>query len=219
MPVLVADVAGSSTVPDFEVLRDRRLDTLNDSERTREHLARPYTVTAWDEFQTVVNDWDALPVLLLELRTAFAPLELYVGVGFGTVSGWASAAPINLALSGEAFERARQAIGDIKAGKGDKFRRLTRFATGSERHDRLLNLVYGLHDTLLQQISERQWEMIAAAAAADSQEAVARRFDVEPSTVTRNLRRGHYWQLRETVEMLTQEMAHGALALDGAISG
>ena len=124
---------------------------------------------------------------------------------------------MNEALSGSGFERARTAIDEVKDAGRSKIRRLTRFCTGDADRDAVLNLVYALADTLVGQVSPRQWEMIGSAAVADSQEAVARRFGVDPSTVTRNLRRGHYWQLKETAAVLAAQMGEGLLALDGTI--
>lgn len=220
--VLVVDVAGASQLADFETDRDLRLAALNRRHHDRGWVARPYTVTAWDEFQSVLELWSRIPEIILDIRLEFAPLEVYVGVGHGAVSGWSSPQPMNLALSGAAFTRARRAVDAVKASRssrGGKFRRLTSFVTGDEQRDALLCLVYGLHDTLVQQISDRQWEMIGATHRAESQDAVARLFDVEPSTVTRNLQRGHYWQLKETVATLSDQMSGGALALQSTIRG
>ena len=211
--VLVVDVAGSTDIADFEARRDRILASVSHRHAATRAISRPYTVTAWDEFQSVADDVSGVPGIVLDLRLAFAPLQLYAGIGFGPVSGWRSDKPMNEALHGPAFERAREAIDAVKAG-GGKYPRLTAFRTGAGDRDAALNLVYRLHDTLIQQISPRQWETMAAASEADSQEALARRFQVEPSTITRNLRRGHYWQLRDTALILGEQLASGPLALN-----
>ena len=216
--VLIADVEASSDVGDFRGIRDRNLSSLSRMHLDKRWIARPYTVTAWDEFQTVSWDWQRLPRILFDIRQVFAPWNLYVGVGYGGVSGWRSKKPINEALSGEGFERARAAIDKLKSGKGEKFRRLSQFDTGDRDTDDLLNLIYALHDTLIQQVSARQWEMIAAVSKATSQEAVAGELGVAPSTVTRNLKRGHYWQLRKTLAVITEQMAQGRLARDRTMS-
>lgn len=213
--VLIADVEASSAVADFRDIRDRKLRSLSRIHLEKRWIAKPYTVTAWDEFQTISWEWQRLPAILFDIRRVFAPWNLYVGVGYGAVSGWRSRKPINEALSGEGFERARNAIDELKSSKGEKFSRLSQFDTGDADSDELINLVYGLHDTLVQQISSRQWEMIAAASRAASQQAVASELDVAPSTVTRNLKRGHYWQLRKTLAVLTEQMARGRLARAG----
>ncbi len=121
----------------------------------------------------------------------------------GQVSGWESSRPINEALGGEGFEHARAAMDALKSSKGDKYRRLSQFITGDSERDALLNLIYGLHDSLVQQVTERQWETIGAALELKNQEDVAARLGVQPSTVTRNLKRGHYWQMRETAAVVS----------------
>lgn len=215
---MLADVAASSGVANFRKIRDSKMKALSNLHLNKQWIAKPYTVTAWDEFQTVSWDWRRLPQILFDARRLFAPWTLYIGVGYGAVSGWRSKKPINQALSGEGFERARLAMDELKNGKGDKFRRLSQFNTGDEDQDDLLNLIYGLHDTLVQQISPRQWEIIAATFKATNQEAVAKAFKVDRSTVTRNLQRGHYWQIMKTLSVVSNQMERGRLARNRAIS-
>ena len=205
--VLLVDVVGSSKIRDFAAGRDRRIRTLSKRHAGKDWTAADYTVTAWDEFQTLLWDGQWLPQVLLDIRQVFAPWEVYLGIGIGAVSGWRSRKPINEALSGEGFNRARRAMEELKAGKRDKYRKLTRFRTGDDEQDTLLNLVYGLNDTLVQQTTPRQWETIGAALRETSQEDVAEKLDIRPSTVTRNLKRGHYWQMRETLALVSRLMS------------
>lgn len=51
--VLLVDVAGSSSLPDFRAGRDRRLRALSQRHLAAGWIAADYAVTAWDEFQTV----------------------------------------------------------------------------------------------------------------------------------------------------------------------
>jgi len=210
--VLLVDVADSSSVADFREGRDRQIGRLNRLHRDKGWIAADYTVTAWDEFQSVSWQFERLPHILLDVRQIFAPWEVYIAVGCGSVLGWTSPRPINEALSGEGFERARAAMDALKSSKGDKYRRLSRFLTGDEERDSLLNLIYGLHDSLVQQVTERQWETIGAALLLGNQEDVAGKLGVQPSTVTRNLKRGHYWQMRETASVVSALLADKPLA-------
>lgn len=210
--VLLVDVAGSSSLPGFREGRDRRIRKLSKRHREKQWIAASYTVTAWDEFQSVLWNLEVLPHILLDIREVFAPWEVYIAVGCGAVTGWRSEKPINEVLSGEGFERARQAMDELKSSKGDKYRRLTRIRSPDNDRDTLLNLIYGLHDTLVQQVTERQWQTIGAALRLDNQEDVAKRLGVQPSTVTRNLKRGHYWQIKETAAVLSLLLAGKAPA-------
>jgi hypothetical protein len=210
--VLLVDVVGSSALEDFVGGRDRRIGQLNERHRARNWIAAPYTVTAWDEFQSVLWQLETIPPILLDIRRVFAPWEVYVAVGIGEVTGDSLRKPINEALSGTAFDRARQAMDALKSSKGDKYRRLTRFRSADRERDALLDLVYGLHDSLAQQITERQWETIAAALEFDNQEDVATHLHVRPSTVTRNLKRGHFWLLKDTAETVSALLGSGALS-------
>jgi hypothetical protein len=210
--VLLVDVAGSSSLVEFREGRDRRIRELTKRHRQQNWTAADYTVTAWDEFQSVLWRLERLPHVLLDIRQVFAPWEVYVAVGCGQVAGWRAQAPINEALSGEAFERARAAMDGLKSAKGDKYRRLSRFRTGDENRDALLDLIYGLHDSLVQQVTERQWETIGATLELENQETVAGTLGVQPSTITRNLKRGHYWQMLDTRSTVAALFADTLLA-------
>jgi hypothetical protein len=211
--VLLVDVAGSSSVPDFRAGRDSRMQRLTTLHRQKDWIGADYTVTAWDEFQSVTWQLEQLPHILLDVRRVFAPWEVYIAVGCGRVVGWRSTRPVNEALSGEGFERARSAMDALKSSRGEKYRRLSQFVSGDAERDSLLNLIYGLHDSLVQQVTERQWETIGAAFLLESQEDVASQLGVQPSTVTRNLKRGHYWQMRETAAVVSALLAGKPLAL------
>lgn len=210
--VLLIDVADSSSVADFREGRDHRIGRLTTLHREKDWVAADYTVTAWDEFQSVSWRLEQLPHVLLDIRQIFAPWEVYIAVGCGSIFGWHSSRPINEALSGEGFERARAAMDALKSAKGDKYRRLSQFLTGDAERDSLLNLIYGLHDSLVQQVTERQWQTIDAALSLGNQEDVAGKLGVQPSTVTRNLKRGHYWQMRETATVVSALLSAKPLA-------
>ena len=68
------------------------------------------------------------------------------------------------------------------------------------------NTVYGLHDTLVQNISEKQWQTINAYLKTKRVDLTARSLGVNLSTVSRNLKRGYLRQLEETVATMTEFM-------------
>lgn len=198
---MIADVVGSSETKDFVRGRDRRLERLSARHLDQGWLRSAYTVTAWDEFQTYGWEPGVVARVVLDLRQTFAPWALRIGIGLGGIRGWRSRRPINEAVTGSAFERAREAIEALDAA-GSKVPRLTRFRTGDATRDSLLDLVYGLHDTLVQGVSERQWETIGHAMSGATQEEIATKLGVDASTVSRNLRRGYYWQMQETLDRI-----------------
>ncbi|MEL7045746.1 MAG: hypothetical protein AAGL66_12095 [Pseudomonadota bacterium] len=198
---LLADVVHSTETADFVRGRDRRLKELSLRHRAEGRIRADYTVTAWDEFQTYTWDGASLPRVIIELRQLFMPWKLRIGVGGGQISGWRSRRPINVALGGEAFERARDALESLTSSR-NKYRRMTRFRTGDDAQDQLLDLVYGLHDTLVQDTTVRQWETIGPAFRGASQDEIAELLSVGPSTVSRNLARGAYWQMKETIDVV-----------------
>jgi hypothetical protein len=195
--VLIADIMASSARKDVRALLGKKIAAASEKHLRQKLIRLPYTVTAGDEFQSLTAELPSLPALILDLRAALRPLSLRVGVGIGTVSDRIQP-PVNQ-LTGAAFQLARRAIDGIKHGSLFKFDVLTAFASGNAAFDDAINLIYGLHDTLVLQITNKQWESIGAFLSRETLEPTARRLRVDISTVSRNLKRGYYWQLAETV--------------------
>ncbi len=194
--VLIADIVGSSSRPDLRRFLGTKLRQAARAHRAL--LKLPYSVTAGDEFQAVALSPAAIPELIFDLRRRLQPLALRMGVGIGELQG-RLIPPVNR-LSGEAFVFARSAIEDVKHGASHKFPSLTGFKSSNESFDRVANLVYGLHDTLLREISVRQWKTIDAYMLHQRRAPqTARALGIGTSTLSRNLRRGRFWQIAETM--------------------
>ena len=197
--VLIADVMASSSQADIRGLLGKRLAAASKRHLHQKLIRLPYSVTAGDEFQTVVGSLAMLPAVILDLRSALRPLSLRVGVGIGHISDRIQP-PVNR-LSGEAFQSARRAIESIKGGSLFKFSTLTAFESRSKYFNNTVNLLYGLHDTLVLKITPKQWDTISEFLGRPTLEKTARRLRLDASTVYRNLKRGYYWQLLETVHV------------------
>jgi hypothetical protein len=193
--VITADIRGSRTVADFRRERDRKLKPLTKLHLDQHLIVSEYAVTAWDEFEGLTTP-SHVPAVLLDLRRHFYPLRLWIGVGIGQVSE-PRRKPINVFAGGEAFERAREAINEIKS-KRNRPPRWTAFVSGNEEFDLVANTIYHLHDSLIHGVSAKQWKTINAQIAMKSQERAARKLGLDESTVSRSLRRGYYVQMRET---------------------
>ena len=196
--VLIADVVASRVQ-----LRLRKRLAAMLADASRRHLRRnfirlPYSVTAGDEFQTVCGDLRALPQLLLDLRILLQPLSLRIGLGIGRISDRIEP-PVNR-LSGEAFESARIAMNALKSGGAFKFPSLTFFVSPDAPFNETINLIYGLNDTLLAGVTRKQWNAIAAFLKSGSLDGAAKILRLDISTVSRNLKRGGFWQQTETVK-------------------
>ena len=138
----------------------------------------------------------------MDLRRHFHPLELWIGIGIGEVTE-PYKKPVNVFAGGEAFERARAAINQLKA-KRSKTGALTSFVTGQVMFDLIGNTIYHLHDSLLHSVSSKQWETINVLMETSAQERAAKKLGLNKSTVSRNLRRGFWWQIRETQKAMEQ---------------
>ncbi len=195
--VVTADVIGSRNIEAFRRRRDAKLRPLTRLHLRNKLILSDYAVTAWDEFQAVLQSPAAIPSVILDLRRNFYPMQLWLAIGLGKVSD-PRKKPVNQFAGGEAFERARLAADLLKADKSGKDDTLTRFVSGNEVFDLIANTVYRLHDTLLQVVSAKQWETILAQVSTGNQELAAKKLGVNVSTVSRNLRRAHFWEMEET---------------------
>lgn len=199
--VVTADVIGSRNIEAFRKRRDANLRPLTRLHLGKKLILSDYAVTAWDEFQAVLYSPPAIPSVILDLRRSFYPMQLWIAIGLGKVSE-PRKKPVNQFAGGEAFERARHAADRLKNDKSGKYRALTGFVSGDDTFDLIANTIYRLHDTLLQDVSAKQWETMLAQAHTGNQELAAKKLGVNVSTVSRNLRRAHFWQMEETCKAM-----------------
>jgi SatD family protein len=195
--VLIADVVQSSSLHELRSLLGQRLAAVSKVHLKRKWIRLPYSVTAGDEFQTISLSQASIPELILDLRIRLLPLKLRIGLGFGPVPARVEP-PVNR-LGGPAFVFAREALESIKRKSGHKFGVLTSFRSKNAVLDSTANLIYGLHDTLLMRVTDKQWETIKVFRDKRRLDAAAQALGVDDSTVSRNLQRGHFWQMEQTV--------------------
>ena len=190
----------SRKIKSFRSKRNSNLKELSRHHLEQKLILSPYAVTVWDEFQVILSKPEYIPRVILDLRRLFYPLQLWIAVGMGSASGTHSE-PVNIHAGGEAFERARQAADLLKTGS-TKYRVLTCFESGDGRFDTIANTVYHLQDSLLEGTTEKQWATINMQLKTGRQDLTARRLKLNISTVSRNLKRGYYWHLVETVDAM-----------------
>jgi hypothetical protein len=193
-------VVDSRKIVSFRPKRNSKLKELSRLHLEQELILSPYAVTVWDEFQVILSKPEYTPRVILDLRRLFYPLQLWIAVGMGSASG-IHREPVNIHAGGEAFERARQAADLLKSGF-TKYRVLTCFESGDKIFDTIANTVYHLQDSLLEGTTEKQWAAINMQLETGRRNMTARRLKLDVSTVSRNLKRGYYWHLIETVDAM-----------------
>jgi len=201
--VITADLVGSRRIADFRKKRDVILHTVSKAHIDRGLIVSAYTITVWDEFQAIMASPEKFPQAALDLRRQFYPLTLRIAVGIGTVTG-PRKSPINQFAGGEAFERARTAMEKLKRAKRSKSPRLTAVESGDTLLDLAANAIYQLQDALAGDLSPAQWKTVRWVASLGSQELAAKKLRVNISTVSRTLRRAHYWEIEETSQALEE---------------
>ena len=200
--VLTSDIVKSRHIEEFRRRRDQKLRRISKLHIERKWILSEYAVTACDELEGILTVPTNFPSVILDLRRYFHPFELWIGVGMGNVTE-PYKKPVNVFAGGESFERAREALNRLKSKRG-KTGALTSFMTGSEMLDLIANTVYDLHDTLLQSISTKQWQTINVHMETNRQDLTAKKLKLNESTVSRNLRRGFWWQIQETRQTMEQ---------------
>ena len=199
--VVVADVVGSTRTQDVPSVLGPKLRIATIAHLEEKRIRLPYAVTAGDEFQTVANELNQIPGLLFDLRRRMRPLRLRIGVGIGIVSGRLRP-PVNQ-LTGQAFEFARAAIERAKQARAHSGKS-TSFQSTNQQFDLMADLIYSLHDGLIGNPSEKQWETIDAFLAKGRVDRAARSLRLNSSTASRNLSRSHFWQSLETIEVMKE---------------
>ena len=192
--VLIADVIESRSRAHLRSSLHEKLRIASIAHMGDKLVRIPYAVTAGDEFQTVAARVDSIPKLILDLRRRLQPLQLRIGIGIGAILG-PMRPPVNR-IAGQAFEFARAAINEIKETR--KYPTWTVFRSHRAEFDEIANLVYGLHDTLLRQITAKQWGTIATYLVKNRVDLTAKALSIDISTASRNLKRGHFWQIEDT---------------------
>lgn len=198
--VLIVDVVASSSTPNLRAMLGKKLTLVSNRHLKKNLIELPYSVTAGDEFQTVTKSPHSIPSVILDLRIKLRPLAVRIGVGLGTITDRIKA-PVNR-LSGEAFQNARKAIETLDTHARFKFEVLTAFKSPDEGFDETVNLIYGLHDTLVLKIKQKQWQAIEEFTEKTTLEKTARELSLDTSTISRHLKRGYYWQLVETARVV-----------------
>jgi SatD family (SatD) len=193
---ITCDIVGSRHIEAFRQKRDQKLRKIANLHVGKKWILSEYAITAWDEFEGILSRPANIPAVILDLRRYFHPFELWIGIGIGHVSE-PRRKPVNVFAGGEAFERAREAMNRLKT-KRSKPGILTAFVTDNETFNLIANTVYHLHDTLLESISGKQWQTINVHMDTSRQELTAKKLRLNESTVSRNLRRGFWWQIQET---------------------
>jgi hypothetical protein len=196
--VLIADVVESRSHAHLRSSLNEKLLIASIAQLDDKLIRLPYAVTAGDEFQTIAPRVDSIPKLILDLRRRMQPLQLRIGIGIGTIQG-SIRPPVNR-IAGQAFEFARDAINQIKETR--KYPTLTAFRSYNSELDETANLVYGLHDTLLRQITSKQWETIAIYLIKNRVDYTAKALSIDISTASRNLKRGYFWQIEHTAVVM-----------------
>lgn len=207
---LIADVADSRRIDGFSRRRDRLLSELSQRHRANGWVRFDYAVTAWDEFQGLIDNPALLPRVAWDFWRAFQPWSLRLAVGIGPVERMSESTdslPLNRAVTGPAFYRARAALEELDSPRHGMSRVRLRVGAPEDSRAVACNAVLRLADALVQDITERQWQVIEHYEHSGKQTDVAAVLDVAESTVSRSLASARYWELQASLSELGELLA------------
>jgi len=202
---LIADVADSRQIDGFPERRDRLLSELSGKHRAAGWTRFDYAVTAWDEFQGLIEVPARLPRVAWDFWCAFRPWSLRLALGIGPVERISDAhasMPLNQAVTGRAFYRARAALEELDSPRHGMSRVRLRVGAPGDARAVACNAVLRLADALVQDITDRQWQVIEHYERSGKQTEVAAALDVAESTVSRSLASARYWELQASLSEL-----------------
>ncbi len=200
---LIGDLRGSRDLPRRAAVQEQleaAMESLN-RELPAGQLAAGFAISLGDEFQGLLSDPAALPLLLARLDALLPGLAIRYGVGWGTIT--TTPRPLAVSMDGPAFHRARSAI---EAGK-----RSGRWVTVSgfgEVGDDLLNALFRLMGVLRGGWSEKQAETVSLVRRLGTQKAVAEARAVAPSTVSEALAAAYFEPLQEAENAIAEFLRH-----------
>lgn len=207
---LIADVTDSRKIAVFRERRDQLLAELSRGHRQAGWSDFDYAVTAWDEFQGLINAPVFLPRVVWALWRTFRPWSLRLALGIGPVermTGAGDTTPLNQAVTGKAFYRARTALDELDSPRQGMSRMRLRVGPPEDSRAQACNGVLRLADALVQDITDRQWQIIDRYEQSGKQKQVAAELDVAESTVSRSLASARYWELQASLSDLAGSLA------------
>lgn len=207
---LIIDVVESRRIEDFQAQRDSLIASLSRRHRQRGWCDSDYAVTAWDEFQGLVATPAHLPWVLWDLWLNTRPVSLRVAIGGGGVE-WHGPehAPINEAVTGEAFFLAREAMEGLRQSHHAGPRPRVAARWNEPAIEAAANGILRLVDVLVGRISRTQWDVIAGYEQLRKQADVAEALHKSESTVSRSLASSQYWNLQASLKDLESVLESG----------
>lgn len=207
--VVVADAAAPGGNKHVRGMLNALLAKTSKAQQERKLVLLPYAVTGGNRFQAITNNLEAIPWLLLDLRSRMQPVSLRIGVGIGEVSGPVTA-PVS-EMKGPAFRLARQALDGVGKARGSA---LTVFSSSDDAFDQTANLIYTLHDKLVRKMSTRQWKAVTPRMERSNAQQTPSTRGVGIQVAMRGLKTDYYGQLAAAAYGIEQLIGERLLGSD-----
>lgn len=162
-------------------------------------IVSPFIITLGDEFQGGLYDSSKIFEILEKIKNEISPYRIRVGIGIERIR-----TPIQIQNSfgtdGDSYYGARKNINILKTRKTFEFGYL--FYTGNE-DEILLNSLFEFIDQVSSKWTKKQIEYIRKINANESIESLANRSNVDPSTISRTLKRANYSLFKNTLNEIS----------------
>lgn len=193
--VITGDIIGSRRVKNRIELQsavEEKLSFINTG--FAPDIAVNFQVTLGDEFQGMVKNLSATPIITSALREQLYPINVRLSIGIGPI-----ATKINKVISkmdGPAFHLSRKGIGQISQ-RGE---RITIYLTSDGDANHILNAITLLTDILLQKRTDKQWQAIKLYRKERNLKKVADKLNVKFQNIHKRLQAAH-WDAWEQTEI------------------
>lgn len=157
-------------------------------------IAVNFQITLGDEFQGMVKNLAAIPIITSTLREQLYPINVRLSIGIGPIT--TNINNIISKMDGPAFHLSRKGMSQISQEE----ERITIYTTNDEKTNDILNAITLLTDILLQKRTDKQWQAIRLYRKERNLKKVADKLNVKFQNVHKRLQAAH-WDAWEQTEL------------------
>ncbi len=200
--MIVGDIISSKSISTDErlILQEKLKNILDKINYDYQYsIISPFTITLGDEFQGGLYDSSKIFEILEIIKLEISPIRIRVGIGIQKIRTNIQIRN-SFGTDGDSYYGARKEIELLKKRK--TFEYGYSFSTGSD-NDILLNSLFLFIDELSSKWTEKQIEYIRKLNVNESIDSLARRMNVNSSTISRTLKRANYSMVVDTIKKVS----------------
>ncbi len=180
--VITADIIDSKKYGITKEKLEEKLHSLNE-DFSNVLTISPFRCYRGDEIQTVIDNYNYLPILIRWLRYSCRPYKLRIGVGIGAIDDNRLSTNNSWEMNGSSFHLARQSLDYIYSLEKRKKLAHTYILTNKDFLDLSINTIYSLIDVITNSWSDIQWDSVHAYEKAGTYQKASENLKLAPQTI------------------------------------